>query len=202
MKKLTLSIALFLACLTCRGAAIPSTIWYALTNFNVTLATNAFKITPVSQPMADGKVQITGLPIILYTTNGVATNKLFGGFYQQDILGISPPHPIIFNVYTNDPATYSVVDLAISGLNTYVVVQRPILIAGANVGIATNGQSFTISSTGGGGGGGGLSGNGSPQNVVSASPGTTYYDITGGAFYMKTNGVATTTGWSLYLVTH
>lgn len=201
MKKLTLIIALALTCLVAGAQSVPSTVWYALTNFNATLATNAFKITPVSTPQADGHVTVTGLPKVIYTTNGVATNLLFGGIYQLDILGVQYPAPILFAVNSNDPATYNVLDLKISGLNSYVTVQRPFIAAGANTTVVTNGLLLTISSTGGGSGGG-LIGSGSPQNVVSASPPTQYYDLPGGGFYIKTNGVNTTTGWSLYLVIH
>lgn len=46
----------------------------------------------------------------------------------------------------------------------------------------------------GGGGGGGLAGAGSPEGVVSASPGTTYLDTTTDGFWVKKTGTGNT-GW-------
>ena len=44
------------------------------------------------------------------------------------------------------------------------------------------------------GGGGGLAGAGSPEGVVTASPGRTYWDTTNKAFYVKDTGTGNT-GW-------
>lgn len=46
----------------------------------------------------------------------------------------------------------------------------------------------------GAGGGGGLSGSGSPEGVVTASPGRTYYDTSSSGFWVKHSG-AGNTGW-------
>lgn len=54
---------------------------------------------------------------------------------------------------------------------------------------------------GGGGGGGGLSfstGSGSPEGVVSGSPGDTYWDNDTAFEYTKVTGAATTTGWQVH----
>lgn len=45
-----------------------------------------------------------------------------------------------------------------------------------------------------GGGGGGESGSGSPEGVVTANPGTTYWDATNDIFWVKDTGVGNT-GW-------
>lgn len=53
----------------------------------------------------------------------------------------------------------------------------------------------------GGGGGGGLKftpGTGSPEGVVSGSPGDTYWDTDGGFYYVKVTGSETTTGWLIH----
>ena len=47
---------------------------------------------------------------------------------------------------------------------------------------------------GGGGGGSGLAGTGSPQGVVSASPGTTYLDTSANGFWAKASGSGNV-GW-------
>ncbi len=47
---------------------------------------------------------------------------------------------------------------------------------------------------GGGTGGAGLVGTGSPEGVVTATPGTSFYDTTGFAYYYKTSGSGNT-GW-------
>lgn len=59
----------------------------------------------------------------------------------------------------------------------------PLLIIGAAANI-----------TDGGGGGGGLSGSGSPEGVVTANPGTTYWDTTGQSLWVKDTGTGNT-GW-------
>jgi hypothetical protein len=46
----------------------------------------------------------------------------------------------------------------------------------------------------GGTGSGGLSGSGSPEGVVTANPGATYWDATGKVFWVKDTG-AGNTGW-------
>lgn len=43
--------------------------------------------------------------------------------------------------------------------------------------------------------GGELAGLGSPQGVVSAIPGQTYLDTSGGHFWAKQTGINTNTGW-------
>lgn len=50
----------------------------------------------------------------------------------------------------------------------------------------------------GGSGGGGEAGVGSPEGVVTADPGTTYYDTASGDFYVKETG-AGNTGWVLLI---
>ncbi len=53
----------------------------------------------------------------------------------------------------------------------------------------------------GGGGGGGLSfstGTGSPEGVVTGSPGDTYWDTSTDFEYTKVTGTATTTGWMVH----
>ena len=47
---------------------------------------------------------------------------------------------------------------------------------------------------GGGSGGAGIVGNGSPEGVVTAPPGTTYLDSSGDHFWYKRTGVGNT-GW-------
>lgn len=54
---------------------------------------------------------------------------------------------------------------------------------------------------GGGGGGGGLAfstGSGSPEGVVTGSPGDTYWDLDGNFKYTKVTGSATDTGWAIH----
>lgn len=54
---------------------------------------------------------------------------------------------------------------------------------------------------GGGGGGGGLAfstGTGSPEGVVTGSPGDTYWDTSTDFEYTKVTGTATTTGWMVH----
>lgn len=46
------------------------------------------------------------------------------------------------------------------------------------------------------GAGGGLSGSGSPEGVVSAPPGATYVDTSGGTLYIKVTGTGAT-GWQV-----
>jgi hypothetical protein len=41
----------------------------------------------------------------------------------------------------------------------------------------------------------GISGSGSPESVVTADPGTTYWDATNNIFYVKDSGTGTNTGW-------
>jgi hypothetical protein len=59
---------------------------------------------------------------------------------------------------------------------------------------------LTALNAGGGSGGGGgagtgtFSGTGSPQNVVTASPGATYLDTSGGHFWAKQTGTGSS-GW-------
>lgn len=55
-------------------------------------------------------------------------------------------------------------------------------------------NSLNAGGGGGGGGGSGLVGSGSPQNVTSAAPGTTYFDSVGQAFWVKQTGNGNT-GW-------
>lgn len=43
--------------------------------------------------------------------------------------------------------------------------------------------------------GGNFSGSGSPEGVVTASPGATYVDTATGNFWTKKTGTATNTGW-------
>jgi hypothetical protein len=50
----------------------------------------------------------------------------------------------------------------------------------------------------GGGGGGGLAGHGSPEGVVSASPGQTYWDQDNDTLWVKDSGSGTNTGWYNY----
>jgi hypothetical protein len=52
----------------------------------------------------------------------------------------------------------------------------------------------------GGGGGGTNCGTGSPEGVVSASCGETYYDTSSGSFWVKETGTNTTTGWVTLIV--
>ena len=47
----------------------------------------------------------------------------------------------------------------------------------------------------GGGTGGGLVGSGSPEGVVTADEGQTYYDTAGGGYWVKGSGNGTSTGW-------
>lgn len=56
-----------------------------------------------------------------------------------------------------------------------------------------------IKDGGGSGGSGGLAGTGSPEGVVTASPGATYYDTSSGAFYAKETGTGNT-GWVALIV--
>lgn len=51
-----------------------------------------------------------------------------------------------------------------------------------------------IASAGGTGGGAGLSGTGSPEGAVTASPGSVYTDVSNGSFWNKVTGTGTT-GW-------
>lgn len=54
---------------------------------------------------------------------------------------------------------------------------------------------------GGGGGGGGLAfstGTGSPEGVVSGSPGNTYWDTNADTYYVKVTGTGTNTGWAIH----
>jgi len=54
---------------------------------------------------------------------------------------------------------------------------------------------FGVGSFGGGAGGGaGLYGTGSPEAAQTADPGTTYYDTSGGGFWVKATGTGNT-GW-------
>lgn len=53
---------------------------------------------------------------------------------------------------------------------------------------------------GGGGTGGTHCGTGSPEGVVSASCGETYYDTSSGGFWVKETGTNTTTGWVALIV--
>lgn len=53
---------------------------------------------------------------------------------------------------------------------------------------------YLLANGGAGGGGGGESGTGSPEGVVTASPGTTYYDTASGSFWVKGSGTGNT-GW-------
>lgn len=50
----------------------------------------------------------------------------------------------------------------------------------------------------GGTGSGGLAGEGSPEGVVTADPGATYYDTLSGDFYVKETGTGNT-GWVLLI---
>lgn len=50
---------------------------------------------------------------------------------------------------------------------------------------------------GGGGGGGGLAGAGSPEGVVTADPGTTYWDTSDETLWVKSTGTGNT-GWAHY----
>lgn len=45
---------------------------------------------------------------------------------------------------------------------------------------------------------GGLAGSGSPEGVVTAPVGTTYYDTTSGSFYVKRTGTGNT-GWQVLI---
>lgn len=61
--------------------------------------------------------------------------------------------------------------------------------------------SIAYSICNGGGGGGGLAfstGTGSPEGVVSGSPGDTYWDTDGDFYYVKVTGSETTTGWQIH----
>ncbi len=51
-----------------------------------------------------------------------------------------------------------------------------------------------VDAGGGGTGGAGVVGSGSPEGVVTAPPGTSYYDSVGLAFWFKVSGVGDT-GW-------
>lgn len=64
-------------------------------------------------------------------------------------------------------------------------------------------QALREISTGGGGGGGSSccnSGTGSPEGVVSGSPGHTYFDTSSDGFWVKRTGTNTTTGWLQLIV--
>jgi len=70
---------------------------------------------------------------------------------------------------------------------------------------ASSGGSATIISGvgtfGGGGsavigGGAGVVGTGSPEGAVTSDPGTTYFDTSGTAFWVKATGTGTNTGWT------
>jgi hypothetical protein len=69
------------------------------------------------------------------------------------------------------------------------------IVAGANITITpAGGEGVVTVNAVGGGGGSGLAGAGSPQGVATANPGTTYWDTTNKAFWIKDTGVGNT-GW-------
>lgn len=110
------------------------------------------------------------------------------GNYQAN-LG-SPPYPVPTTAFT----------ILIAGNpNSLGVVGMPYSFAFDTVGdtmyFTLNGSTWTSVSGGGGGGSGGLSGVGSPQGSVAASPGTTYVDTATANFWVKQSGSGNT-GWT------
>lgn len=63
-----------------------------------------------------------------------------------------------------------------------------------NPAYAANGRWFKIPGFGGGGNTSSSAGSGSPEGVVTRSPGATYWDVTNQVFYVKDTGTGDT-GW-------
>jgi hypothetical protein len=119
MKKL---LILTTAILVCLGAPA-ATLYYGLTNFVIGQAspTNYIRLTPVQLPVVNNPASAIGIPQIFYPTNGWVTNSLNGGGYKMEIQNVVLDPPFLFQVGTNDPSTYNVLDLRISGGNFYAL---------------------------------------------------------------------------------
>lgn len=76
-----------------------------------------------------------------------------------------------------------------------VAVASATVLVPINPAYATTGRWINIPVGGGSGGAGAYSGTGSPEGVVTATPGSTYWDVDV-AFYAKSTGVGNT-GWTL-----
>lgn len=63
-------------------------------------------------------------------------------------------------------------------------------------GSVTDDGSGQVTISSGGGAGGTLYGSGSPEGAVTGSRGYTYVDTANNAFYVKTSGDSTNTGWT------
>lgn len=113
-----LSLCAFLL-IGCRVACAQTTVWWALTNWNMTLATNNCRVTPVGPPTIQGQRFVIGPGTIYSTTNGFFTNSMAPNPYRLEILGT--PYTNIFFAVPNDGLLHNVTDpgMLISGANFY-----------------------------------------------------------------------------------
>lgn len=102
-------------------------------------------------------------------------------------------------------AAYWAQSLAESGGSITMAGPYPIMTPGANdpIQMAAVKLAWWLERAAGSGGGGGSgltfsTGSGSPEGVVTGSPGDTYWDTANDFYYIKVTGTATNTGWMVH----
>ena len=112
-------LAAMSGCVPCHAAW---TVNFAITNFDLTLATNGLRILKAQDsPLVDGTYLTLGSPIKVPTTNGLASKVLLAGNYELRIEGYTLPRPIYFAVPEGAGTSDLVGDpgLRISGVNFF-----------------------------------------------------------------------------------
>jgi hypothetical protein len=173
-----LLFALLFLCLP--AAAQPSTIWWALGNWNQPGTTSPFQgttnatiITPVaSTPTINGDYLVTGLPkrFTPYAGGFFTNTTITPGNYRLDIENIAYPQPIYFQVPPIS-GTYRMLSLRVSGGNFFVNQSGATqALYAATAGVVTNGGSgaFTGSFSGDGSGLVNLPSSGSGYGMIDA----------------------------------
>ncbi len=122
---------LILTSISAEAATGPSTVHFALTNWDESLATNYLNVKPPSIPITYGAPLVIGLPRSM--TNG-STKTMFPGNYTVEIQNMPFQTPIRFTV-PDDAGSYEFTSLITTGAVTTVTAPYFVLATDGN---ATN----------------------------------------------------------------
>ena len=104
-----------------------------LTNFDMTLATNSFRIYRTQDaPMIDGTYLVLGSPVTVPVTGGYGFRDFLPGNYELRIVGYTLSKPIYF-VLPQGVGSNDVTQLRISGVNFFNYTPRLVYETNASV---------------------------------------------------------------------
>jgi hypothetical protein len=118
---------------------------FALTNFDQTLATNTIIVTPISERYFDGSYLVTGIPLRIPVTNGLASHNFTKGDYELRLDGIAWRTNMVFAV-PDSGGPYDLQTRWVSGGNVFNYSPGVwAIIAGSGITLSTNAGNITIS---------------------------------------------------------